>query len=290
MLIDHLEKIKHFQGVVRYGSIRKYAIKENISQSAVSKSMQILETALDTPLFVRKRTGVELTQAGSEILKFSEDLTKMISETEMSIQSKSSVVLGGTLKMGSYQSISIYFMPKLLKFIKENQKNLKLDLYSDSSTNLIKKVKSKDFDLCISVNPNDSNGLENVVLYEDYYSFFKHKGAESSKDIYTYMLAQDAKGISVSDHVKPISNIYNFVSCSDFETAKAMLKEKLGYALLPTWVAQPLLDSGEIEQVKLSKMPASFGEHYIGLSYKKSRSSDQAIAWLSEQIKIMMGV
>lgn len=290
MLIDHLEKIKHFQGVVRYGSIRKYAVKENISQSAVSKSMQILESALDTSLFVRKRTGIELTQAGVEVLKFGESLNKMISETEGKIQERSSLILGGALKMGSYQSISIYFMPKLIKFIKENQEHLKISFTSDSSKNLIKKVKADELDLCISVNPNDKNGLDNILLYEDYYSVFKHIGAEKTEEIYTYLEAQDVNGKTVTEHVSGLTNDYRFISCGDFETAKAMVKEKLGYALLPNWVAQPLVDNGTIEKIKLKKLPLNFGEHKIGLSYKKNRASDDSIIWVAEQTKIMLGI
>ncbi len=290
MLIDHLEKIKHFLGVVRYGSIRKYAIKENISQSAVSKSMQILESSLDTSLFVRKRTGIELTQAGTELLKFGESLNQMINKTEESILERSSLVLGGALTIGSYHSISIYFMPKLLRFIKENQSELKIKLSSGLSKNLISEVQSDKLDLCISVNPKPSKHLEHIHLYEDYYSFYQHVNLADSKDIYTYTEALDASGVTVDEYLNPIKKLHNIVSCGDFETAKAMAKEKLGIALLPNWVAFPLVEDGTIQKMKLKPLPLNFGKHHIGLSYKKKNSSNPAIKWVSEQTKIMLGV
>ncbi|MGH1468163.1 MAG: LysR family transcriptional regulator [Bdellovibrionales bacterium] len=290
MLIDHLEKIKHFLGVVRYGSIRKYSLKENISQSAVSKSMQILEGSLDTSLFIRKRTGIELTQAGTELLKFGESLNLMITKTEESLYIKSSLVLGGDLKIGSYHSISIYFMPRLLKFIKENQSKLKINLTSGLSKDLISNVESEDLDLCISVNPKTTRTLEHIPLYEDYYSFYQHVNLDDTKDIYTYIEARDAKNITVDKHITSLKKIYNIVSCGDFETAKAMAKEKLGLALLPNWVAFPLVENGIIQKVKLKSLPLNFGKHHIGLSYKKKNSGNPAIKWVSEQTKLMLGV
>lgn len=290
MLSDHLEKIKHFLGVARYGSIRKYAIKENISQSAVSKSMQILESALDTPLLVRKRTGVELTQAGAELLNFGDKLNLIISETENNLQKKAELALGGALTIGSYQSIAIYFMPKLLKFIKENQSNLKIKLTNDLSKNLIKAVKDGEIDLCISVNPKPHKSLEHLSLYEDYYSVYKNISMESSNEIYTYLDARDADGISVAEHLAPIETEFSFVSSGDFETAKAMMNAKLGYALLPNWVASPLVENGSAQKVKLKKLPLNFGEHEVALSFKASRSKEPAIEWVSEQTRIMLGI
>lgn len=290
MLIDHLEKIKHFLGAARYGSIRKYAIKENISQSAVSKSIQILESALDSSLFVRKRTGIELTQAGVKLLKFGEDLNKMISKTEEELYKQDSLVLGGALKIGSYQSISIYFMPRLLKFIKENQPELKIELISDLSKDLIKNTTSGKLDLCISVNPKKSKDLEHIALYEDYYSIYKHVNLESSKDIYTYLEATDANSISVAEHLKPLRNSHKLISCGDFETAKAMALEKVGLALLPNWVASPLVESKTLQKVKVSQLPLNFGEHYVSLSYKKSNAKDPSIRWVAEQTRIMLGI
>jgi DNA-binding transcriptional LysR family regulator len=62
MILDHLEKLLHFTGVAKSRSIRGYAQANNISQPAVSKSLQLLESSLETTLLVRNRDGCELTE------------------------------------------------------------------------------------------------------------------------------------------------------------------------------------------------------------------------------------
>lgn len=181
-------------------------------------------------------------------------------------------------------------MPKLLKFIKENQSKLKIELTSDLSKDLITKVNSEKIDLCISVNPKPSRSLEHIFLYEDYYSFYKHVSLSDSKDIYTYTEAIDSSGITIDEHITPIKKSHNIVSCGDFETAKAMAKAKLGLALLPNWVAAPLVEEGIMQKVNIKSLPLNFGKHSIALSYKKKNSENPSVKWVSEQTKIMLGV
>jgi DNA-binding transcriptional LysR family regulator len=290
MLFDHLEKIKHFMGVTRYKSIRKYSIKENISQSAVSKSIQVLEDSLNTKLFIRKQTGVELTQAGLSVLKFSEELKKLIDSTENQIREKTGVKFSGSVKIGSYQSISIYFTPKLVKYIHKSHPELEVNIISDSSVELIKMLKKGEIDLAISVNPKPQAGLRHIFLYKDFYSFFQSPHLEYKKKVYTYLEAQDENKKSVDSHVTKLKKDYQFLSCGDFETAMAMAKEELGLAILPDWVAKQDVDSGRLHRVQIKGFPQSFGPHNIYLSYRKSDEKNNSINWISEQVKLMLGV
>lgn len=290
MLIDHLEKIKHFMGVTRYKSIRKYSIKENISQSAVSKSVQVLEDALKTKLFIRKQSGVELTQAGLSLLKFSDELKKLIDSTENQIKEKTGIKFSGSVKIGSYQSISIYFTPKLVKYIHRSHPDLEVNIISDSSRELIKMLKKGGIDLAISVNPKPQTGLTHVFLYKDFYSFFQSPHLEYKKKVYTYLEAQDENKKTVEEHVAKLKKDFQFLSCGDFETAMAMAKEELGFAILPDWVAKQDVDSGRLERIKVKGFPQSFGPHNIYLSYRKSDEKNSSINWISEQVKLMLGV
>ena len=290
MLIDHLEKIKHFMGVTHYKSIRKYSIKENISQSAVSKSIQVLEDALDTKLFIRKQSGVELTQAGLSLLNFSDDLKKLIDSTESNIKEKTGIKFSGSVKIGSYQSISIYFTPKLVKYIYKSHPDLEVNITSDSSKELIRMLKKEEIDLAISVNPKAQSGLKHVFLYKDYYSFFQSPHFENNKKVYTFLEAQDENKKTIETHVQKLNKDYKFLSCGDFETAMAMAKEELGLAILPDWVAKQDVDSGRLIRVKIKDYPQSFGPHNIYLSYRKSDESNNSLNWISEQVKLMLGV
>ena len=65
----NLELYKVFYYVAKNESITRAANELAISQPAISKSIKTLENQINTSLFVRKRDGVTLTEAGETIYK-----------------------------------------------------------------------------------------------------------------------------------------------------------------------------------------------------------------------------
>ena len=65
----NLELYKVFYYVAKNGNITQAANELMVSQPAVSKSIKTLEDQINTPLFIRKRDGVQLTDAGSTLYK-----------------------------------------------------------------------------------------------------------------------------------------------------------------------------------------------------------------------------
>ena len=59
----NLELYKTFYYVAKNESITRAASELLISQPAISKAIKTLEEQLNTPLFIRKRDGVKLTEA-----------------------------------------------------------------------------------------------------------------------------------------------------------------------------------------------------------------------------------
>ena len=65
----NLELYKVFYYVAKNESVSRAANELLISQPAISKSIKTLEEQINTNLFIRKRDGVELTEAGETIYK-----------------------------------------------------------------------------------------------------------------------------------------------------------------------------------------------------------------------------
>ncbi|WP_323751498.1 LysR substrate-binding domain-containing protein [Marinobacter sp.] len=63
-----IHAISAFESVARLGSFTAAAGELNLGQSAVSKQIKTLEEQTGTPLFLRHARGVELTDAGKELL------------------------------------------------------------------------------------------------------------------------------------------------------------------------------------------------------------------------------
>lgn len=63
-----LRHLRYFVGVAENGNLSRAAARLHVSQPALTRQIRDLENELDRPLFVRRRHGVELTDAGRALL------------------------------------------------------------------------------------------------------------------------------------------------------------------------------------------------------------------------------
>lgn len=66
-----------FLEVVKTGSFVNAAANLNISQTAVSARIRVLEEQLDRPMFVRNKAGARLTPAGEQFFRFATSLVQV---------------------------------------------------------------------------------------------------------------------------------------------------------------------------------------------------------------------
>src|SRR3546814_10770549 len=64
-----------FLEVVKTGSFVSAAANLNLTQTAVSARIRVLEDQLDRPVFTRNKAGAKLTPAGEQFLRRSEEHT-----------------------------------------------------------------------------------------------------------------------------------------------------------------------------------------------------------------------
>lgn len=69
-----------FRGVAEHESVNEAASALNVSPSALSRTVKLLESALGTELFVRKGTGIELAPFGAQLLAVTRDAMRQIDD------------------------------------------------------------------------------------------------------------------------------------------------------------------------------------------------------------------
>ena len=79
-LLAHLDKLHAFVTIADTGSLQGAAKQLHISQPALSLKVKTLEEAVGFSLFTRSKKGVELTQAGHNLYRFSR---RLINDTEL---------------------------------------------------------------------------------------------------------------------------------------------------------------------------------------------------------------
>lgn len=149
----NLELYRIFLVVAETGNITKASEKLNISQPAVTKHIKNLEESLGNPLFIRTKKGVVLNEYGKTIfLKIKQALT-LIEEAEQEIGAYKDFNKG-TIKIGISTTLTRrYLLPFLEQFHKEYP-NIIIDIYTDPTKELIKKLKNGMIDFIIGKFPN----------------------------------------------------------------------------------------------------------------------------------------
>ena len=98
------------------------------TQSAVSQMIKALEEELSVTLLLRSRTGVTLTREGELLLPYIRDVAnarRMLSEQAANFHGLQS----GTIRIGTFTSVSSRLLPPVMKAFKEAHPNLRFELH-----------------------------------------------------------------------------------------------------------------------------------------------------------------
>ncbi|WP_199614129.1 LysR family transcriptional regulator [Paenibacillus alkalitolerans] len=109
-----LNKYEIFVKVVEMGSLTKAGEMLNLTQSAVSHAISGLEQDIGLTLLIRNRSGIQLTSIGERLIHYFKEI-KQINDR---LYQEVSLIKGleiGTVKIGVFTSISIHWLPAILK-------------------------------------------------------------------------------------------------------------------------------------------------------------------------------
>ena len=108
-----LKQIRHFLAAAESGQISRAAVEHNISQSALTASIQQLEGLLGRPLFERRPNGVTLTHAGTRFLPLARKIAAACNEA-MAISHDTPRKVQGPLTLAVTETIAGYYLTPLL--------------------------------------------------------------------------------------------------------------------------------------------------------------------------------
>lgn len=114
--------------VLECNSFSDAALVMGYTQSAVSQMIKALEEELGVTLLLRSRTGVTLTREGELLLPYIRDVAnahRMLSEQAANFHGLQS----GTIRIGTFTSVSSRLLPPVMKAFKEAHPNLRFELH-----------------------------------------------------------------------------------------------------------------------------------------------------------------
>jgi DNA-binding transcriptional LysR family regulator len=148
--------------LVYYQTFREVALRQSFTraaeelgyaQSSVTTQIQKLEKAYGVQLFERYSKGLRLTSAGEELLKIAVQMLDLYQQSKEKLTRQG----GGTLSIGTIDSLASYYLPPLIQQIRYKYSDLIIRLQPDREDLIVNKVKEGELDigLILESKPSD---------------------------------------------------------------------------------------------------------------------------------------
>jgi len=138
--------------IVYYQTFREVALRQSFTraaerlgyaQSSVTTQIQKLEKEYGVPLFERYGRGLRLTAAGEELLKIVSEMLDLHQQAKEKLTRQG----GGTLTIGTIDSLAAYDLPPVLQRLRRQYPELSIRLLPESEDRIAEGVAEGDLDV-----------------------------------------------------------------------------------------------------------------------------------------------
>jgi DNA-binding transcriptional LysR family regulator len=143
-------QIRYALSVAKERSFTKASVRLNISQSAVSEQVKLLEEELGFPLFRRTSRGIEQTERGRTFLYEAERVVgDVLSLTDTARRLRGA--LADTLTLGMGSGMAQIFMPRLFGQLKGALAGVRLEILTAPTKNIFNELHEERIDAGIAI-------------------------------------------------------------------------------------------------------------------------------------------
>ena len=182
----HLDELDSFVHVARLGSFSAAADRLHISQPAMSKRIQSLESRLGVTLFDRLGKRVSLTPAGellvgkaTAMLDLSKDMERDVGNLAQSVS--------GRLSMATSHHIGLHRLAPVLQAFTNTYPDVELDIQFEDSEVAHQMVRAGDIELAVvTLNPageSEQPDLARLAVWQDPLCFVNAKPLPEAKTL-----------------------------------------------------------------------------------------------------------
>jgi DNA-binding transcriptional LysR family regulator len=135
-----------FYTVAKRLSFTKAAAELFVTQPAITKHIQELESQLGMALFDRRGNQISLTTAGNVLLRHAETIMGVYRQIEFDLNALKGQP-GGRLRLGASSTIAQYVIPAVLARFQEHSPEVSLSLLSGNTDQIEQALLNNDIDL-----------------------------------------------------------------------------------------------------------------------------------------------
>ena len=162
-----VRQLEMFRAVAEERGFTRAAQRLNVSQSAVSRQVKLLEQELGGPLLHRSGKGVTPTAQGELLLKAANRIHRDLQDVAWQI-SETQKLQRGSLHLGGGMTVCMYVLPRLLKKFRSLYRDVDLRVTPGTSEAILRQVRDHQVDLGLLTLPVVAADLEvRPVLTEE---------------------------------------------------------------------------------------------------------------------------
>ncbi len=264
--------------VVEVGSFTKAGEVLGLTQSAISHAIKGLETELGLPILLRGRSGITLTSEGELILQYIRKILQLSEEMSQVAAAIRGVQIG-TIRLGTFPSVSAKLLPGVIKAFKEIYPNIHIDFFEGGYEDIKKWLTEGIVDIGFVTLPSDQAFDTIPLIQDDLVVLMSEKHPLSTQTVIKveqiaadpFIMPKDGCDIIVKKLFKERKLKPNIqFEISDNNTIISMVKENIGITIVPK-----LTLYHQIEGIHVTKLNEEI-YRTIGLALH-SRSASPAV-------------
>ena len=144
--------LEYFLAVAKCGNITRASEQLHVTQPTISRQLMELEEIVGSPLLIRGKRQVTLTEAGVLFQQRASEIVSLMDKTLRDINDQDDL-LGGTVMVGCVESCVSRMLPKVLRGFSAHYPKVKYELYSADGDDIREKLDRGDLDFGILVEP-----------------------------------------------------------------------------------------------------------------------------------------
>lgn len=239
-----INKLETLLKVIEHGNITKTSENMSYTQSGISHMIKTLERDLGFPIFVRNRNGVEPTEDCKKIIPAIRQIIYWNEQLEQIAASVKGITIG-KVRIGTFTSMSVNWLPKIIKFFQIKYPNVEIELIEGGDQSLADGIENGLIDIGFGRRPAEMQ-TDWIPLFEDclmavlpinYFKgevfpikYFHHAPFIALPEYFDHEVSDIFQENSIVPDVK-------FSSTDDY-TIISMVEQGLGISILPKMVLQ----------------------------------------------------
>ncbi|TXS91974.1 LysR family transcriptional regulator [Parahaliea maris] len=149
-----VKRLKYFLAVATYGQVKRAAESQNITQSALTRSLQTLEASVGAQLLLRTSNGIKLTPAGETLKEHAERILSYVSVAESDLESQLRKS-ARELHIGASRLFVNQILPSAIFSTLKQVPELSVTVHQGFMYDLVPRLRNGEIDLAFSIIPND---------------------------------------------------------------------------------------------------------------------------------------